>query len=92
MQKIKHVENDIVKLNLFPFSLRSKAKEWLLSLTTSSINSWDDLKEAFIKKYYPLVKILQNRNIILSFKPNDNEHVAKRIKSCLQLSLHITWS
>ena len=76
MQKFKNVENNIVKLKLFPFSLRGKAKEWLLSLPTASINSWDDLKEAFIKKYYPPIKILQNRNSILSFRQNDNEHVA----------------
>jgi hypothetical protein len=76
MQKFKNVENDIVKLKLFPFSLRGKAKDWLLSLPTGSINSWDNLKEAFIKKYYPPIKILQNINSILSLKQNDNEHVA----------------
>jgi hypothetical protein len=57
-QKFKNAEINIVKLKLFPFSLRGKAREWLLSLPTASINSWDDLKEAFIKEYYPLVKIL----------------------------------
>jgi hypothetical protein len=56
MQKFKNVENDILKLKLFPFSLRGKAKEWLHSLPTASIKSWGDLKEAFIKKYYPLLK------------------------------------
>ena len=30
MQKFKNVENDILKQKLFPFSLRGKAKEWLL--------------------------------------------------------------
>ena len=57
------------------------------SLPTGSINSWDDLKEAFIKKYYPPVKILQNRNNILSFRKNENEHVAMawdRIKLMLR--------
>ena len=87
MQKFKNVENDIVKLKLFPFSLGDKAKEWLLSLPNASINSWDDLKEAYIKKYYPPIKILQNRNSIISFKQFDNEHVAtawERIKNMLR--------
>jgi hypothetical protein len=57
MQKFKNVENDIVKMKLFLFSLRYKAKDWLLSLPNGSINSWDNLREAFIKKYYPPVKI-----------------------------------
>jgi hypothetical protein len=30
MQKFKNVDNNIVKLKLFPFSLRGRAKEWLL--------------------------------------------------------------
>jgi hypothetical protein len=65
MKKFKNVENDIVKLRLFPFSVRGKAKYWLLSLPNGSINSWDNLRESFIKKYYSLVKILENRNSIL---------------------------
>jgi hypothetical protein len=44
------VENNIFKLKLFPFSLRGKAKDWLLSLPNGSINSWDNLRKAFIKK------------------------------------------
>jgi hypothetical protein len=87
MQKFKNVENDIVKLKLFIFSLRGMAKDWLLSLPNGTINSWDNVREAFIKKYYPLVKILQNRNIILYFKQNDNEHVAttwERLKIMLR--------
>jgi hypothetical protein len=50
MQKFKNVQNSIVKLKLFPFSLRVKAKDWLLSLPNGSINSLENPKEAFIKK------------------------------------------
>jgi hypothetical protein len=32
MQKMKDVDNDIVKLKLFPFSLRDRAKAWFSSL------------------------------------------------------------
>jgi hypothetical protein len=39
MQKYKDVESDIIKLNLFPFSLRGKAKDLLLSLPKNSIDS-----------------------------------------------------
>jgi hypothetical protein len=87
MQKFKNVESDILKLKLFPFSLIGKAKEWLHSLPSGGINSWDDLKEAFIKKYDPPVKVLQNRNNILTFRQNENEHVAMawdRIKLMLR--------
>jgi hypothetical protein len=57
MQKYKDVESDIIKLKLFPFSLRGKAQDWLLSLTKNSIDSWAKCKDAFIGRYYPPAKI-----------------------------------
>jgi hypothetical protein len=39
MQKHKDVNGDIIKLKLFPFSLRGRAKDWLLSLPRNSIDS-----------------------------------------------------
>ena len=34
MQKKKGVDNDIIKLNLFPFSLRDRAKTWFSSFAS----------------------------------------------------------
>ena len=39
MQKKKDTDNDIVKLKLFPFSLRDRAKVWFSSLLKNSIDS-----------------------------------------------------
>jgi hypothetical protein len=39
MQKYKDLDGDIIKLKLFPFSLRGRAKDWLLSLPRNSIDS-----------------------------------------------------
>jgi hypothetical protein len=50
MQKYKDVDGNIIKLKLFPFSLRGRAKDWLLSLRRNSIDSWDKGKDAFIGK------------------------------------------
>jgi hypothetical protein len=52
MQKYKGVDGDIIKLKLFPLSLRGKAKDWLLSLPKNIIDSWVKCKDAFIGKYY----------------------------------------
>src|SRR4051812_39268052 len=77
MQKYKEVNGDIVKLKLFPFSLRGRAKEWLQSLPKNSIDSWSKCKDAFIGKYYPPAKIIQLRSNIMNFRQLDNEHVAQ---------------
>jgi hypothetical protein len=65
MQKYKDVESDIIKLKLFPFSLRGKAKDCLLSLTKNNIDSWAKCKDAFIGRYYPPTKIISLRSNIM---------------------------
>jgi hypothetical protein len=77
MQKYKDVEGDIIKLKLFPFSLRGKAKDWLLSLPKNSIDLWAKYKDAFIRKYYPPAKIIALRSDIMKLSQFDNEHVAQ---------------
>ena len=53
MRRKTCVDNDIVKLKLFPFSLRDRAKSWFCFLPKSSIDSWNTCKDAFISKYSP---------------------------------------
>jgi hypothetical protein len=53
MQKYKDVDGNIIKVKLFPFALRGRAKDWLLSLPRNSIDSWDKCKDAFYWKVLP---------------------------------------
>jgi hypothetical protein len=87
MQKYDNVDGNIIKLKLFPFSLRGRAKDWLLSLPRNSFDSWDKCKDAFIGKYYPPTKIIALRSDIMKFRKFDNEHVAQsweRMKSMIK--------
>jgi hypothetical protein len=68
MQKYKDVDGDIIKLKLFPFPLRGRAKDWLLSLPRYNIDSWVKCKYACIGKYYPPAKIISLRSDIMKFK------------------------
>ena len=77
MQKKKEVDNNIVKLKLFPFSLRDRVKTWFSSLPKNSIDSWNKCKYAFISKYFPAAKIISLRNDIINFKQLDHEHIAQ---------------
>ena len=58
MQKKKDTDNDIVKLKLFPFSIRDRAKTCFSSLPKNSIDSRNKCKDAFISKYFPPAKII----------------------------------
>jgi hypothetical protein len=77
MQKYKDLDSDIIKLKLFPFPLRGRAKDWLLSLPRNCIDSWVKCKYAFIGKYYPPAKIIALRSDIMNFRQFENEHVAQ---------------
>ena len=71
------VDNDIVKLKLFPFSLRDRAKIWFSCLTRNSIDSWDKYKDAFITKYFLHAKIISLRTQIMNFKQLEHEHISQ---------------
>jgi len=77
MQKKKDVDNDIVKLKLFLFSLRDHAKTWFSYLPKNSIDSWNKRKDDFISKYFLPAKLISLRNDIINFKQLDHEHVAQ---------------
>ena len=77
MQKKKDVDNDIVKLKLFLFSLRDRAKVWFSSLPKNSIDSWNKCKDAFISKYFPPAKIISLMVKIMNFKQLEHEHVSQ---------------
>jgi hypothetical protein len=68
MQRYKDLDGNIITLNLFPFSLRGIAKDWLLALPRNSIDSWDKCKDAFIGKYYPPAKIIALCSDIMKFR------------------------
>jgi len=46
------ITDESLKLKLFPFSLKEKAKAWLLSLQPGSIFTWVGLAEALYRKFY----------------------------------------
>jgi hypothetical protein len=48
---------NIIRLKLFPFSLKDKAKTWLQNLGSRSIRVWDEMQQQFLKKFFPSHKI-----------------------------------
>ncbi|GJS65707.1 reverse transcriptase domain-containing protein [Tanacetum coccineum] len=66
--KQNRVSQDIMNLNLFPFSLSHEAESWFYRLKTHSINTWEEMVLQFLSKYYPYFKALQLRKNILNFQ------------------------
>ncbi|KAL5540392.1 hypothetical protein UlMin_045237 [Ulmus minor] len=71
--KINGVTDDILKLKLFPYSLRDLARAWLNSLPSDSITTWNNLAEKFLMKYFPPTKNAKLQNDITSFQQLEGE-------------------
>ena len=65
--KINGVSDDAIRLRLFLFSLKDKAKVWLNSKVLNSFTTWTALIQAFLSKYFPPNKTAKLRNDITNF-------------------------
>ena len=50
------VTDDAIRLRLFHFSLRDKAKVWLNTLPPGLITTWEELAQKILAKYFPSCK------------------------------------
>ncbi|MEJ3702580.1 hypothetical protein, partial [Pseudomonas aeruginosa] len=51
--KVNGVSDDSIRMRLFPFSLKDKAKQWYQTLVAGSVASWEDLAHKFLYKFFP---------------------------------------
>ncbi|XP_062086531.1 uncharacterized protein LOC133792640, partial [Humulus lupulus] len=71
--RFQNFSDESVKLRLFPFSLKDRAKAWLNSLPTGTITTWDQLFNKFLAKFFPMSKTDSLRREISEFYQKDNE-------------------
>ena len=77
--KLNGVRLDVIKLQLFPFSLRDVAATWFDSLPMGLVNTWEELVEAFMSRFFPPALTVERRGEITVFKQEEDE------------SLYTTW-
>ena len=65
--KFQNFTDDFIRLRLFPFSLKGKAKAWLNSLLHGSITSWEPLFTKFLSKIFPIAKTNALRSEMVDF-------------------------
>ncbi|KAL6325915.1 hypothetical protein AAG906_038406 [Vitis piasezkii] len=64
---------DLMRLKLFPFTLKDKAKIWLNSLRPRSIHTWTDLQAKFLKKFFSTHRTNGLKRQISNFSAKENE-------------------
>ncbi|KAH9680012.1 hypothetical protein KPL71_026373 [Citrus sinensis] len=76
--KIAGATQDALRLNLFPYSLRDRARAWLNSLPSDSITTWNKLADKFLTNYFPPTKNAKLQNEIAFF-------INLKMKVCMRL-------
>ena len=71
--KLNGVRPEVIKLQLFPFSLRDVVATWFESLPYGSVNNWEKLVEAYMSRFFPPALTLERRGEIIVFKKGEDE-------------------
>ena len=59
--KMNGVRPKVTKLQLFSFSLRDVAVTWFDSLLVGSVNTWEELVEAYMSIFFPPALTIERR-------------------------------
>ena len=85
--KLNGVRPQVIKLQLFPFSLRYVAATWFESLPIGSVNNWEELVEAYMSRFFPPALTSKRRGEIIVFKQGEDESLydAGKIQRLLKI-------
>ena len=63
----------MIKLHLFPFSLRNIATTWYESLPYGLVDTWEELVEAYLGRFFPPSLTYERRREIIVFQQEEDE-------------------
>ena len=95
--KLNGVRPDVINLQLFPFSLRDVAVTWFDSLLVGSVNTWEELVEAYMSIFFPPALTAERRGEIIVFKQGKDkslytawERFKRLLKRCPMHGIDLT--
>jgi Retrotransposon gag protein len=68
---------DYIKLALFPFTLKDRAKRWFDSLSKDSVGTWANLSNLFLSKLSPHKKTTKIRARIVIFRQGADKSMSE---------------
>ena len=86
--KLNGVRPKVIKLQLFPFSLRDVVATWYESLPVGSVSNWEELVEVYMSIFFPHALTFERRGEIIVFKQEEDEslyNALERYKRLLKI-------
>ena len=71
--KLNGVRLEVIKLQLFPFSLRGVAATWFESLLVGLVKNWEELVEAYMSIFFLPALTSERREEIIVFKQGEDD-------------------
>lgn len=68
---------DLIGLRVFPISLMGEAAIWFTELPYNSIFIWNQLRDVFLARYYPVSKKLNHKDRVNNFVALPGESISK---------------
>ncbi|XP_021744023.1 uncharacterized protein LOC110710075 [Chenopodium quinoa] len=75
--KQNNISEEFIRMHMFQFSLRDKAKHWLRTVEEGSLSTWDEVTRAFLGKYCPPEKTAELRRKITNFNKDIDETLSE---------------
>ena len=95
--KLNGVRPEVIKLQLFLFTLRDVVATWFESLPYGSVNNWEELVEAYMSRFFPPALTSKRRGEIIVFKQGEDENLytawerfKRFLKRCLRHGIDLT--
>ena len=70
---------DVIGLGVFPLPLTGKAAIWFTELLYNSIFTWNQLRNVFLARYYPVSKKLNHKDRVNNFVELPGESVSSSL-------------
>ena len=95
--KLNGVRPEVIKLQVFPFSPRDVATTWFESLPIGLVNNWEELVEAYMRRFFPPALTSKRKGEIIVFKQREDvslynawERYKRLLKRCLMHGIDLT--
>jgi hypothetical protein len=72
-QHVQGLDQEGIRMILFPFSLKDNARLWYNSMPSNTIHTWEALSSKFLKKFFPAQKTRQMRKEIQAWQQRDGD-------------------
>ena len=69
--KLNEVNPNVIKLQLFPFSLRDVAASWFKYLRYGLVSNWEEPVEDFMERFFPPILTSERKREIIAFKQGE---------------------